>query len=103
MDKHDLIYTIAKAQILWKNNDANKVLITKDDKCGQVWVRKKVEHKSGKSKGAVDKYWFTPMKGYILRSLKEVDKFKNLVKEGNSEGIAYTLRQCKLSQNILYE
>ena len=103
MNKRDLIYTIAKAQILWKNKDANTVLITTDDKCGQGWVRKEVERKSGKSKGAVDKYWFTPMKGYILRSLKEVDTFKKLVKEGNSEDIAYALLQCKLSQNILYE
>ena len=92
-----------KSKYCGKNKDSKTVLITTDVKCGQGWVRKEVERKSGKSKGAVDKYWYTPMKGYILRSLKEVDTFKKLVKEGNSEDIAYALLQCKLSQNILYE
>ena len=99
MNKHDLIYTIAKAQILWKNKDSKTVLITTDVKCGQGWVRKEVERKSGKSTGAVNKYWYTPMKCYILQSLKEVEAFKKLVNEQKTEDIAYALLKCKFSQN----
>ena len=58
-----------------------------------------MECKSGKSKGAVDKYWYTPMKGYILQSLKQVEAFKKLVNEQKTEDIAYALLKCKFSQN----
>ena len=39
------------------------------------------------------------MKGYILSSLKEVEKFKMIIHENKTEDIAYALLKCKLSKN----
>ena len=39
------------------------------------------------------------MKGYILRSLKEVKASKKLVNEQKTEDISYALLKCKFSQN----
>ena len=45
------------------------------------WTKKIYERQSGKSKGHLDRYWFTPQKKYKLRSMVEVKKFLKALKQ----------------------
>ena len=66
MNRNNCIYTSTNAQIAWENRDSNTVLITKDNKIGQGWIRREVKQKGGKSQDKIDKYWHSPVKGCIL-------------------------------------
>lgn len=39
------------------------------------WTKRVYQRASGDSKGATDRYWFTPVENFKLRSLKEVSRF----------------------------
>ena len=95
MNTHNFIYTFTIAQITLENRDSNTVLITKNNKIGQGWIRREVKRKGGKSKYKIDKYWYSPVKGYILRSYKQLQLFIEIFKEHNSEDISYTFLTCK--------
>ena len=78
--------------------DSNTVFIKKYNKICQGWFRREVKRKGGKSQDKIDKYWHSPVKGYILQSYKQVQLFIDIFNEHNSEDIAYTILTCK-SQN----
>ena len=90
MNTHNFIYIFMNAQISWENRYCNTVLITKDKKTGQGWIRREVKQKGGKSQDKRDKYWHSPIKGCILGSYKQVQLFIDIFNENNSEDIAYT-------------
>ena len=103
MNKRDFVYKVKNTNILWQNKDSNTVLITQDEIFGKRWVRREVKRKGGKSKDTIEKYLHSPMKGCILRSYKEVEKFVdmfnmfNMFNEYKSEDIVYTLLTYKSS------
>ena len=95
MSTHNFIYTFTNEKISWENRDSNTVLITKDNKIGKEWIRREVKRKGGKSLKKINKYWHSPVKGYILRSYKQVQLFIDIFNKHNSEEISYTFLKCK--------
>ena len=95
MNTHNFIYTFTNAQIAWENRDSNTVLITKNNKIGQGWIRREVKRKRGKSQNKIDKYWHSPVKGYVLQSYKQVQLCIDIFNDHNSEDITYTFLTCK--------
>jgi hypothetical protein len=44
-----------------------------------------VERQSGASKGAQDRYWYTPALNYKLRSMREVKRFMSALTTANGD------------------
>lgn len=54
------------------------------------WIKKKFERQSGKTKGALDSYWYSPILQKKLRSLAEVKRFiRELKANGGDEEEAW--------------
>jgi hypothetical protein len=53
------------------------------------WTKRIYQRQFGASKGQTDKYWYTPIQNYKLRSMVEVKKFlKALADHGGDEIMA---------------
>ena len=67
----------APAELVWSGKPdethfpADKTLIN----WPKGWVKKVYKRATGDSKGATDRYWFSPVKHYKFRSLKEISRF----------------------------
>ena len=52
------------------------------------WVKKVFQRKSGQSKGSTDRYWYTPIQKYKLRSMVEVKKFIRALEQYGGDEMA---------------
>jgi hypothetical protein len=52
------------------------------------WIRRIFERKGGATKGQSDRYWYTPIAAYKLRSMVQVKKFLAALADGGDEETA---------------
>ena len=52
------------------------------------WTKKVFQRASGESKGHTDRYWFTPINQFKLRSMVEVNKFMQALEQTNGDEVA---------------
>jgi len=55
--------------------------------CNTQWVKEVYERKQGASKGAKDRYWYSPKEKYKLRSLVQVKRFLKALSASNGDEV----------------